>query len=194
MSWTADQEGGAREAVADAASTAREKAGEGAQQMAERGRGVVATQVDQRSTQAGEQLRSMTEAVRGSAARLREQDQHGPARAVEGAAERGDRLASYLSESDGEQLLADVEDFARRQPLVVAGAGLLVGLVAARALKASSSRRYESRTGVQRGYRAPYAASGYASGDPTLTGRPDYGHGSELAEPRPGPDTPTLGG
>ena len=185
MSEMTGEEGGVAAAV-------KERAGEQAQQMAERGRGAVAMQVDQRSTQAGEQLKSLSEAMRGSAEQLREQDQHGPARLAEQAAQRGDRVASYLSESDGDQLLADIEDFARRQPLLVAGAGFLVGMVAARALKASSSRRYESRSGYQGGYRPPSATGVSGSVDPTLTGRPDYDRRPSVEEPALGFETPVL--
>jgi len=37
--------------------------------------------------------------------------------------------------------MADAEDFARRQPWLVAGVGLIAGFVLARSLKASSGRR-----------------------------------------------------
>ena len=67
------------------------------------------------------------------------------ARLVEQAADRGERLSAYLKRADGEQMLAEAEDFARRQPWVIAGAGLAVGLVVARALKASSGTRYQQR-------------------------------------------------
>ena len=184
MSDTSAQ-AGARGAVADAASRAKERAGEQAQEMAERGRGAIATQVDQRSTQAGDQLRSLSEAVRQSAERLREQDQHGPARLAEQAAQRGERIATYLSESDRDQLLDDVEDVARREPLFVAGAGFLIGMVAARALKASSSRRYQSRSRVGGGSRSQYATGTTGSVEPTLTGHPDY-------DSPGGVDAPTL--
>ena len=44
-------------------------------------------------------------------------------------------------------MLQRVEDMARRQPWLVAGAGALVGFTLARALKVSSSQRYETRYG-----------------------------------------------
>jgi len=45
---------------------------------------------------------------------------------------------------DPERLMADAEDFARRQPWLVAGVGLIAGFVLARSLKASSGRRSAS--------------------------------------------------
>jgi len=63
---------------------------------------------------------------------------------AERAAEQTDRLGRFLTEADGERLFAEAENFARRQPWVVAGVGLLAGMVVARALKASSVRRYDT--------------------------------------------------
>ena len=45
---------------------------------------------------------------------------------------------------NGDQLLRDAEEFARRRPWMVAGMGLVAGLAASRFLKASSERRYGS--------------------------------------------------
>ena len=67
-----------------------------------------------------------------------------PARYVEQAADRAERLGSYLERSDGERIVRDVEDFARRNPWAVAAGGLALGFAASRMLKASSSERYRS--------------------------------------------------
>ena len=67
------------------------------------------------------------------------------ARLAEQAADRGERLSAYLREADGQRMLTEAEDFARRQPLVIAAAGFAVGLGVARALKASSRTRYQRR-------------------------------------------------
>jgi hypothetical protein len=64
---------------------------------------------------------------------------------AEAAAERGERLSNYLVEADGARMLREAEDFARREPWLVAGAGLAIGFLAARAFKASSSQRYQQR-------------------------------------------------
>jgi hypothetical protein len=53
-------------------------------------------------------------------------------------------VGDYLKGASGDRILRDVEDFARRQPMLVAAAGLALGFAASRFLKASSSRRYES--------------------------------------------------
>ncbi|HEV7774217.1 MAG TPA: hypothetical protein VGO48_13125 [Conexibacter sp.] len=73
-------------------------------------------QVDQRSTQAGEQVSSSAHALRSTSERLREEGQDGPARAAERAADQAERLGGYLTESNADRILGDVEDFGRRQP------------------------------------------------------------------------------
>jgi hypothetical protein len=102
-------------------------------------------QVDQRSTQVGEQVRSSAQALRSTSERLREEGQDGPARAAERLAHHAERAGGYLEQSDADRILRDAEDFGRRQPLAVAAAGVAVGFAAARLLKASSSSRRAER-------------------------------------------------
>jgi hypothetical protein len=101
-------------------------------------------QIDQRSTQAGEQVQSTAQDVRSLAEQLRGQGKDTPAGVAEQVADRAESFGSYLRDADGERLLRDVEDVARRQPWLVAAGGLALGFAASRFLKASSSRRYQS--------------------------------------------------
>ena len=129
----------------------KERVGEGAQQMQQKAseakvktREQLRQQVDSRSTQAGEQMTKTGSALRRTAQQLRGDQQEQPARILEGAAERTDRLGRYLTETDGDRMLRDVERMARQRPWLVAGGGALLGFLAARFTKASSSRRYEA--------------------------------------------------
>ena len=70
--------------------------------------------------------------------------------------ERVDLLGYYLSDSNADRILDDIENFARRQPWAVVFGGAALGFLASRFLKASSSRRYESRGGDGYYYREPY--------------------------------------
>ena len=128
-------------AQASSTEQAKEKVQETAQQAAGQARGQIRKQVDERSTQAGEQVSSTADDVRSVAQQLREQGKEGPAKLAEQAAERAERLGSYLKQADGEAILRDVEDFGRKQPWAVMAGGLAAGFLASRFLKASSSRR-----------------------------------------------------
>ncbi|HMJ01886.1 MAG TPA: hypothetical protein VK506_03030 [Conexibacter sp.] len=129
----------AKEQAQEKAQVAQQKAGE----AAETARSRLHEQVDQRSTQAGEQVRSTAQALRTTSERLREEGQDGPARAAERAADQAEKVGGYLERSDGDRILHDVEDFGRRQPMAVVAIGIAAGFAASRFLKASSRSRYE---------------------------------------------------
>src|SRR4051795_1519105 len=99
-------------------------------------------QVDQRSTEAGQQVNTVADDVRTLAGELRNQGKDKPAQYAEQAADRVQSVGQWLERSDGDQILNDVEGFARRNPWAVAAGGLVLGLAASRFLKASSSERY----------------------------------------------------
>jgi hypothetical protein len=141
-----DGDGGVKEQAQEKMQDVREQAGEQARQAAGQARDRVREQLDQRSTQAGERVSEQAGDLRSVADQLREHGKAGPARIAEQAAERTERVGSWLTESDADRILSDVEDFARRSPMAVAAGGLLVGFVASRLLKASSGQRYEQRT------------------------------------------------
>jgi hypothetical protein len=145
----------AQEVASQAQDTAREAAGQA--------RGRVRDQVDQRSTQIGGQVKSNAGDVRSVADELRKQGKETPAKYVEQAADRAERLGGYLENSDGDRILSDVEDFGRRNPWAIAAGGLLLGFAASRVLKASSTQRYQSS-------RADFASRGQYRGA-TLTER-----------------------
>jgi ElaB/YqjD/DUF883 family membrane-anchored ribosome-binding protein len=131
--------------VAERAQQAQEAAQEQVQEKAEQVRGQLRDQVDTRSTEIGEQVSGTSEAIREAASQLREKGQDGPARATEQAAEKMEQAGRWLTESDADRILGDVEDFARRQPWAVLAGGLVVGFAASRFLKSSSQQRYSTR-------------------------------------------------
>ena len=153
-----------------------DQAKEKAQEAASEAKGRVREQVDQRSTEAGEQVSSTAGDLRSVGEELRKQGKDTPAKLAEQAADRTERLGSYLTQSDADRILGDVEDFARRQPWAVVAGGIALGFVASRFLKASSSQRYQQRSS-QRDPAAPQlprSVSGNGSGTPHTT--PQQGH------------------
>jgi hypothetical protein len=122
----------------EVAGKAQEQVGRAADQV----QGRLREQVDQRSTQAGQQVHSMAGDARSVAEELRKQGKDAPARYAEQAADRVERVGTWLRDSDGDRILADVEDFARRNPMAIVAGGLALGFAAARMLKASSRERY----------------------------------------------------
>jgi ElaB/YqjD/DUF883 family membrane-anchored ribosome-binding protein len=137
------QEGLASQAsakVQDAASATQEKASELGQQGSVRLR----EQFDQRSSQAGSQVRSLAEALRRSGNELSNEGNSDASQLTERAADRIERLGAYLEQKSGDELMRDIETFTRRRPWTLAGIGMLAGVAAARITKASSEQRYDS--------------------------------------------------
>jgi hypothetical protein len=152
-----------KDQVRDKAQVAQDKA-RGALGQA---RGRLSDQVDQRSTQAGERVAGTASDVRSIAEELRNQGKDAPANLAEQVANQADRVGDYLKEASGDRLLRDVEDFARRQPMLVAAGGLVLGFAASRFMKASSSRRYQS--GSESYGDRTYATGSYDTGTPTTS-------------------------
>lgn len=130
----------AKEKVQEGVEVVQEKAQELKGTAGER----VRQEVDVRSTEAGTQLQGTAAAMRRTTEQLRQEGNEGPARAMDFVAERAERLGSYLTGANADQVLRDVEGFARRQPWLVAVGGATAGFFAARFLKASSSARYQA--------------------------------------------------
>jgi hypothetical protein len=164
----AQTDAGTGDQVKDKATEVAGQAQEKAQQAAGQARDQVRSQIDQRSTDAGEKVRSQGSDLRTVGQQLREQGKEGPAKLADQAANHVERAGSWLSESDADKILSDVEDAARKNPWAVVAGGIALGFAASRVLKASSSDRYQSRSGPTAG----------------TTGRPALPRVTDPEEPR----------
>lgn len=108
--------------------------------------------LDQRSTQAGEQLQSIGKTLQSGANQLRSEGNDVPARVVEQVARRADDVGGYLQSAEADRILGDIEEFARRRPWLTAGVGALAGFLTSRFVKASGNRRYEGAHSNGSGY------------------------------------------
>jgi len=162
--------------VEQATQQAREQAGQAAGRIQEAAR----SQVDERSTQAGEKVSAVAGDPRSVSDHLREQGNDNGAKLAEQGAERAERAGGYLSDADADRILSDVEDLGRRQPWLVLAGGVVLGIAAARFLKASSAQRYEARSrpaigatsGPHPSDEAGFESSGYGSSTQTLGAAP----------------------
>jgi hypothetical protein len=173
---------GVKEQAQQKAQDVKERAGEQVRKAKDQARGRAREQVDQRSTQAGEQVHQHASDLRDVASQLREQGKDGPAKIADQVADRAERAGSWMKDSDADRILSDVEDFARSNPWAVAAGGLTLGFVASRLLKASSSQRYEQRSGTVNAGQLPPAGG-------TTTGRPVTA--PPVDQPLATPPTPT---
>jgi hypothetical protein len=138
-------EAGTGDQVKDKATEVAGQAQEKAQQAAGQARDQVRTQIDQRSTDAGQKISMQGGDLRTVGEQLREQGKDGPAKLADQAANHVERAGSWLTESDADKIMHDVEDMARKNPWAVVAGGVALGFAASRILKASSSERYQAR-------------------------------------------------
>jgi hypothetical protein len=133
-----------------------------ASNAATQSRSFISNQLDARSTQLGDTISSAAGDLRRIAEDLRSSETvSGTADFATRGADAIDRVAGYLRSADGDRLLADIENFTRRQPWTIAVASLTAGFAASRFLKASSSRRY--RSSYDSTYGTSYGSSSYGT-------------------------------
>jgi len=137
---TTDSANGAQGKVKEMGGEVSDKA----QDLARKARGPLRDQVDLRTTMIGRKVRSNADDVRATARQLEQDGNDAPARIADQAADRVEAVGTWLTESDGEKIINDVEEFSRRNPWAVAAGALALGFAASRALKASSGRRYSA--------------------------------------------------
>jgi len=130
---------------------ATETTGQAVGQVADTTRTAIVDQADRQRFRAADSADQVAGAIRRVSGEL-ESEQPGIASVVDTAAQQTERIGRYLRETDAEQILTGVQDFARRQPLVFFGGAFVLGLAAARFIKAGSTEpanRYQA-TGYSR--------------------------------------------
>lgn len=140
-----------KEQAQEKAQQVKEQAKDQAQQVAGQAKGRIRGEIDTRSTQAGERVSQQANDLRSVSEQLRSQGKEGPAKVADQVADRVEGAGRWLTESDGERILGDIEDFGRRNPWAVMAGGLALGFLASRFLKASSQDRYERRSAATTG-------------------------------------------
>jgi hypothetical protein len=168
----------AKDQAKDKANEVAGQAQEKAQQAAGQAKSRARDEIDRRSTEAGEQVSTTASDLRSVSEQLREQGKDQPAKIADQAAEKVEQLGGYLKDADADRILGDVEDYARRQPWAVVAGGVVLGIAAARFLKASSSQRYQQRSALGSGSSGNGAAGANGSSDAGRVATPGQGLGN----------------
>ena len=168
--------GGGQQAGAkaqDVVQQTQEKAGQVADQAKEQAGQVVdqakqqaTSQLASRKDQAAESLGTVADALRQSGKHLRENDQQGFAQYADKAAERVEQFSGQLRGKDVQEIVRDVERYARQQPALMLGGAFVLGLLGARFLKSTAQREDGGGSSEDR-YRSNQSGSyrpGYYSG------------------------------
>jgi len=151
--------------------------------------GQVATQAKEHATsqletqkgRAVDTLVTVAQALRQTGQQLQQQEQGAVGNYVEQAAERVEHMTNYLRARDVPDLVAETQDFARRQPGLFVTGALALGFLGARFLMSSGQRAVQQRsTSSYDGWSTPAASgpldvspyggyrSGLTTGSPTI--------------------------
>jgi hypothetical protein len=98
------------------------------------------SQVESQKERAVDTLVTVAQALRQTGQHLHQQDQAAVGGYVEQAAERVESLTNHLRTRDVPQLIAETQDFARRQPGLFLMGAVTLGFVGARFLMSSGQR------------------------------------------------------
>ncbi len=159
--------------VQDVVEQTQQKAGQVADQAKEQA-GQVVDQAKQQATsqlssqkdRAVDSLGTVADALRQSGKHLRENEQQGFAQYADKAAERVEQFSEQLRGKDVQEIVRDVERYARQQPALVLGGAFVLGLLGARFLKSTAQREESGGSGDYR-YRGNQSGGyqpGYYSG------------------------------
>jgi len=106
--------------------------------LLDRTRELVKTQLGTQKDNAAASLNDVAQALLLSSNHLQEQGQGGVAHYADAAAEKITSLSGYLRQRQVDDVLGEVQGFARQKPALFLGSTILLGLVAGRFLKSSS--------------------------------------------------------
>ena len=132
--------------------------------LAERAADVGLKQADRGREMAAEGIDKVAQTVRRISTDM-QTDQPQIANAALTAADQAEKVAQYLRQTDARQIIGNVEDVARRQPLIFLGGAFLLGVAASRFIKAAAGDQ-NAQTAQRSGYSADYrsgATSDYRS-------------------------------
>ena len=147
------------------------------------------TAFHEQQIKAADQLGGMAQALHRAAEQLAQENQGPVARLADTAAERVERFADTLRRRDVDDLLGQVEHYARRQPEVFIGGAFAVGFVLARFIKSSGDRRQRRSMGGSRS--ASHLAGGRQGIPDTEYGR---GYGAYSGGYDTGMERPDIAG
>ena len=113
-------------------------------QAADQAQKTAKSQLADRKDQVADGIDSVASALRQTSQQMEGQDV-GPVGSYVGrAASALSDISQHVRENNVDQLLHEVESFARREPAIALGSAFAIGVIAARFLKSSNQRRYNT--------------------------------------------------
>ena len=124
----------------DALAQVVEQTQSAAGQVSQQAQQQATSQLESQKARAVDSLVTVAQALRQTGQHLHQQDQRAVGGYVEQAAERVETLTNYLRARDVPQLVAETQEFARRQPGLFLSGAVALGFIGARFLMSSGQR------------------------------------------------------
>lgn len=140
-------------------------------QAQERATDQVRSRLDSQKHRAADSLSSVAQTLRSSGQQMNGQE--GISRYLTRAADEVENLAHYLEDRDVGELLGQVEDFARRQPVAFLGGAFTLGVLGARFLKSSRSNLHHHYSDADLARRDEMLTSRVRDPERDAVGRPE---------------------
>lgn len=151
-----------KQKVSEATAVAKDQAKRVAAQVGEQAKSTV----ESRKSEVAQELSSVADVVRQTSYEVGA----GNSPTIEGygrrIADQIEGVSSYVDEHGVEDILADAQEFGRRQPAVFLGGAFMLGLVVGRFLRSSGTREYDPEAAPSRLYQPDYSLSGYGNSGP----------------------------
>lgn len=151
--------------------------------------GKVVSSLDSQKDRAAEGLGNVAQTLRQTSDQLREQNKGAAVHEyIASAADQVDRLSEFLRSTNVNQMVNQVEQFARRQPALFLGGAFVIGLIGARFLKSSGQAN-----SAQSGQSGSIPRSESLVPRSSYTATPTHGQGlgtGSLGSPSPSASTP----
>lgn len=147
----------AQQKVSETAAVAKEQVTRKASQVGEQAK----ASVDTRMNEVAHELGSVADAVRQTTQEVGGDQNAAVSRYGEQLAGQIESISSYLNNNGVEEVLDDLQNFARRQPAMFLGGAFMLGIVVGRFLRSSTDRGYGLDQGGRDLYGQPYADTSY---------------------------------
>lgn len=166
----------AQRKAGEAADQAQQKAGEALSQAQNQ----IKSRAEGQKERVTRQLDGVAQALRQSSHELRSHEQEPVAQYVERGADQIERVSRYIDGHSVDELVGDVESFARREPALFVGGAFAIGFLGARFLK-SSRRLSDGHHPTGQPPTGGYPTGGYRPTTTAAPGAPDYSPGTATA-------------
>jgi len=162
ITGSADDLSGSTHPLTEAGQSATESAGH----LAERAADLGLQQADRGRETAASGIDRVAQSIRRVSTDM-QTEQPQIANAALTAADQAEKVAQYLRQTDARQILSNVEDMARKQPLIFLGGAFVLGAAVSRFIKAAGGNKSD-QAGYRSGYNTDYssgAMSDYRTSD-----------------------------